>query len=155
MAKQKKPLSIGAILLIVLLAWWLQRQQQTQGPSGGRGGQAQAEAEPGTAAIVKAFREKRSGVWVQSEGEIVHLLPDDRRPPRHQLFLVELAGGHTIKISHNVDLAPKAPVRKGTRIRFRGRFEHNSKGGVVHWTHHDPKGRKAGGWLEYEGKTYK
>jgi hypothetical protein len=114
-----------------------------------------ATAETGAAAIVEAFENERSGVWVEAEGEIVHLLPDDKKPPRHQNFLIEIAPNHTVKISHNVDLAPRAPIRKGQRIRFRGRYEYNAKGGVVHWTHRDPRGRKTGGRLEYEGKTYR
>jgi len=111
--------------------------------------------ETGAAAIVEAFENERSGVWVEAEGEIVHILADDQAPPRHQNFLIEIVPNHTVKISHNVDIAPRAPIRKGQRIRFRGRYEYNAKGGVVHWTHRDPRGRKTGGWLEYEGKTYR
>jgi len=92
---------------------------------------------------------------VEGGGVIVHLLPDDRRPPRHQLCLVEVPSGLTIKISHNVDLAPKLPWRKGDPLAFRGRYEWNAKGGVVHWTHADPGGRHAGGWLRLAGKIYR
>ena len=158
MTTQKKPLSIGVLLVVLVVLWWLQREQSPQPDAPPRGGppasRTPAGADSGVAAIEAAFRQKRSGVWVEAAGEIVHILPDDRHPPRHQLFLVELPGGHTVKISHNVDLAPKAPVRKGRQIAFRGRFEHNAKGGVVHWTHHDPGGRTQGGWLRYEGRTY-
>lgn len=160
--RKKKPLSIVLLVIVALLVWYLENRQTTAPrPSQDR----RAEREPGGSptpktgaegdgVIERAFREKRSKVWVEGEGRIVHLLPDDRVGDKHQLFLVDLASGHTIKISHNVDLAPKVPVRKGDRIRFRGRFEYNAKGGVVHWTHHDPRGRKRGGWLEHGGKRY-
>jgi len=149
-AKTKlKPAAVLFLVAIAVVAYWLdQRRGAADDGTVGSGS-------IGNAAIGQAFEERRSGVWVTGEGEIVHLLPDDRRPPRHQLFLVELTQGHTIKISHNVDLAPQVPVQKGSRISFRGRFEFNDKGGVVHWTHRDPSGRKPGGWLEYLGKTYK
>ena len=137
MGQKKKLTPLAAIVLVAALAiaWWLENRGADD-------------------ALRQAIDAKRSGVWVESEGKIVHLLPDDRVPPRHQLCLVELDFGHTIKISHNVDLAPKVPWTKGDRLAFRGRFEWNAKGGVVHWTHHDPKGRKEGGWLRHRGKTY-
>jgi hypothetical protein len=119
-------------------------------------GQHEVEAPgAGAAAIVEAFENERSGVWVEAGGEVVHILPNDDKPPRHQNFLVEVAPHHTVKISHNVDIAPRAPVTKGSRIGFRGRYEYNEKGGVVHWTHRDPSGAKTGGHLEIEGRLYR
>ncbi|HIQ07513.1 MAG TPA: DUF3465 domain-containing protein, partial [Thiotrichaceae bacterium] len=41
------------------------------------------------------------------------------------------------------------------RIKIRGRYEWNNRGGVLHWTHHDPKGRKEGGWIYHNNKFYK
>ncbi len=163
MAVPKKPLPMLVLVIVVAVAWYLKNREPTapeprhppeeaprQGP--GSGGSVTGV---GRAALQRAIAHKQSKVWVEGSGRIVHLLPEDRRPPRHQLCLVELNGGHTIKISHNTDLAPKVPWRKGDELAFRGRFEWNAKGGVVHWTHHDPKGRKAGGWLEHAGKRYR
>lgn len=166
--KKLKPVSIVILLAVLAVTWWLENRKEGEPSSGGttsaerppagdsKSRSPRAEAPmPGDGALAQAIRGKRSRVWVEGEGTIVHLLPDDRIAPRHQLCLVELDGGHTIKISHNVDLAPNVPWQKGRRIEFRGRFEWNDKGGVVHWTHHDPQGRKPGGWLRYAGKTYK
>ncbi len=105
-----------------------------------------------TSAIDAAFAEQRSEVWLEGEGEIVHLLADDNEGSRHQRFLLDIASGLTLKISHNIDLADRVPAKKGDTVRFRGRYEWNDKGGVVHWTHHDPKGRIEGGWIEIDGK---
>ncbi len=164
--RRKKPLSVVLLIVIAVVVWWLEnrktpsKENEPAPRTTDRSARRPNPPSSGTTrtaggAIEKAFREKRSKVWVEDEGEIVYLLPDDRVGDKHQLFLVELASGHTIKISHNVDLAPKVPVRKGDPIRFRGRFEWNERGGVVHWTHHDPRGRKKGGWLELRGQKYK
>ncbi len=169
--RRRKPATVIAFLVLLAVIWALKNYGGLGEPAGSEStGREPPEALPKTApsggrspggdtpvsnALRGAIAGQRSGVWVEGSGTIVHLLPEDRRPPRHQLCLVELANGHTIKISHNVDIAPKVPWRKGEKIDFRGRFEWNAKGGVVHWTHRDPGGRKAGGWLAYDGKRYR
>jgi Protein of unknown function (DUF3465) len=105
--------------------------------------------------IEKLFHDKKSKVWVEVEGTNVKNLPDDNKGSRHQLFLLKLITGHTLKISHNIDLAPYIPIREGDRVSMRGRYEWNDRGGVVHWTHHDPRGRMIGGWIDHKGKRYK
>ena len=53
-----------------------------------------------------------------------------------------------------IDLAKRVPVERGDTIEFRGEYEWNEKGGVVHWTHHDPQDRHDHGWIEFEGRRY-
>ncbi|MEZ6014248.1 MAG: DUF3465 domain-containing protein [Planctomycetota bacterium] len=107
-----------------------------------------------TKLIQQLFRTMVSDRIVEAEGKIVHILPLDNEGSRHQNFLVELTNGLTLKISHNIDLAPQLPITKGDTIRFHGEYEYNEKGGVVHWTHRDPAGRHEHGWLEHKGKKY-
>ena len=71
------------------------------------------------------------------------------------MFLVRITRDHTVKVSHNIDLAERVPVQKGHTVRFKGEFEWNPKGGVVHWTHDDPAKRHPGGFIEHEGRRYK
>ena len=112
--------------------------------------------ETGADAILQAAYESRqSNLQVQGQGTVVKVLPDDRDGSRHQRFILALRSGQTLLIAHNIDLAPRIPhLAAGDEIAFHGEFEWNAKGGVIHWTHHDPDGRHPGGWLEHEGRTY-
>lgn len=106
--------------------------------------------------VARAFRGQAKDQWVEGEGEVAKLLPDDLHGSRHQRFIVRLDSGHTLLIAHNIDLAPRVEnLDGGDRIRFSGIYEWNERGGVVHWTHHDPQGRGRGGWLEFQGKRYR
>jgi hypothetical protein len=70
-------------------------------------------------------------------------------------FLLRLSSGQTILISHSIDLAHRVDaLREGDTVEFFGEYEWNSKGGVVHWTHHDPEGRHKVGWLKHNGSIY-
>lgn len=136
----------------LLLLAWAARQFTTDGDASE--GDA-SESGAGGAAIVEAFRDHRSGLVVEAEGTIERLLADDREGSAHQRLIVRLANGHTVLISHNIDLAPRVPADPGDRIGFRGQYEWNDRGGVVHWTHHDPQGRRPGGWLRHRDQTYR
>ncbi|MBW1646295.1 MAG: DUF3465 domain-containing protein [Deltaproteobacteria bacterium] len=110
----------------------------------------------GNHALLQAFQQRQSNVQVQGRGVIVKVLPDDRRGRRHQRFLVRLDDRLTVLIAHNIDLAPRvAKPAPGQEIAFAGEYEWNRQGGVVHWTHHDPRGRHPDGWLLYQGQKYR
>jgi len=106
--------------------------------------------------IGRAFASGRSEVQVEGEGTVIRLLPDDLEGPRHQRFILQLASGQTLLMAHNIDIAPRIDgLKTGDSVRFSGEYVWNAKGGVVHWTHHDPEGKHAGGWLVHNGKTFK
>ncbi len=97
----------------------------------------------------------QDGRQARGSGTVVRILPDDNDGSRHQRFILELASGRTLLIAHNIDLAPRiASLRTGDTVEFYGVFETNDRGGVIHWTHHDPQGRHEGGWLLHEGRRY-
>ncbi|MEM7479856.1 MAG: DUF3465 domain-containing protein [Acidobacteriota bacterium] len=108
------------------------------------------ERRAGAARIVEAFASRESGVWVEAAGLIVRHLPDDNDGSRHQRFIVEVRPGHTVLLSHNIDLEPPLDAGVGDSLVFRGRYEWNDRGGVIHWTHPDPQGRHGGGWVRVE-----
>lgn len=103
-----------------------------------------------------AYENRISNVQVQGSGTVRTLLKDDTKGSRHQRFIVELAGGQTILISHNIDLAPRiANLNRGDKVDFSGEYEWNNKGGVVHWTHHDPAQKHQDGWIKHNGRVYR
>jgi hypothetical protein len=119
----------------------------------------ESQASPGQAgdaeAVQAAFNARRSGVQVQGEGVVSKVLADDNDGSRHQRFILELPSGQTLLVAHNIDLAPRIPdLISGDIVIFNGVYEWNAKGGVVHWTHHDPAGRHQAGWLRHACQTY-
>ena len=95
-----------------------------------------------------------TGTWIEGTGLVRRLISDDNDGARHQRFVVDLRNGQSLLIAHNVDLAERVPVGLGDRIRFRGMYEWDELGGLVHWTHHDPLGIEDGGFIRYRGKVY-
>lgn len=106
--------------------------------------------------IGRAFASGTSDVQVEGEGSVTRLLPDDLDGGRHQRFILRLASGQTLLVAHNIDIAPRIDgLKEGDSVRFKGEYVWNEKGGVIHWTHHDPKGRHVTGWVKHNGKTFK
>lgn len=105
--------------------------------------------------VKQAFEAGEGDLQVLLQGRVIKVLRDDTKGRKHQKFLVKLADNRVILIAHNIDLAPRvANIKSGTDIIFYGEYEWNSKGGVVHWTHHDPRNKHAHGWIKYQGQKY-
>ena len=105
-------------------------------------------------AIRRLIDNEISAEMVTLEAETVKLLPDDNDGSRHQRLLLALESGGTVLVAHNIDLAPRVPADEGDTLIVRGQYEWNDKGGVLHWTHHDPKQWREGGWIELDGERY-
>ncbi|RLA00883.1 MAG: hypothetical protein DRQ45_06750 [Gammaproteobacteria bacterium] len=113
-----------------------------------------AGLQTGGDAVEQAFAAQRSGLWLETSGYVRRVLRDDNESARHQKFILQLDGGHSVLVAHNIDLARRIPAREGLSLTVRGRYEWNDRGGVIHWTHHDPDGREPGGWIEVEDVRY-
>jgi hypothetical protein len=106
-------------------------------------------------ALARAFKQRTSNVQVEGRGVVQRVLSDDNDGSRHQRFVVALASGQTLLISHNIGLAPRvAGLRKGDVVSFSGEYEWNAQGGVIHWTHRDPSKRHPAGWIKHNGEIY-
>jgi hypothetical protein len=106
-------------------------------------------------AIVEAYAAHRNLPQVQGSGIVVKVLKDDTNGMQHQKFLLKVSDNITILIAHNIDLAPRvADIQEGDTVGFVGEYIYTSKGGTVHWTHKDPRGKHEAGWLEHKAKKY-
>lgn len=101
------------------------------------------------------FANKVSEVQATCSGLVILKLPDDIADIRHQRFIIQLASGQTLLIAHNIDLAKRVkPLRIGDKVSVRGEYIWNEKGGLIHYTHDDPAGIDAGGWIKRKGVVF-
>ncbi len=125
----------------------------------------QITSEPDSAAAVtiassdvrlqRAFQNRESNLQIAGQGTVIKVLSDDTKGSPHQRFLLRTSTGQTLLVAHNIELAPRiVDIAEGDTVRFYGEYEWNDKGGVIHWTHHDPRGKHVGGWLEHRGQRY-
>ncbi len=116
------------------------------------GGPAQAD----DAAIVADFQNHRSNVEVTADGTVVRLLPDrTSNTGTHEQFIIKLTSQDlTVEIEHNISIAARVPVAEGDHVIVHGEYVWTAKGGLIHFTHHDPQGTHEGGYIQDNGKTY-
>jgi len=88
------------------------------------------------------------------EARVKKLLPEDTRGLPHEKFLIELSNGTTILIAHDLKMAPSVPIQPGDILRIHGEYIWNSRGGLIHWTHHTDTPRHEGGWIDFNGTRY-
>jgi hypothetical protein len=141
----KKLLPLVAILVALYIGWSQLNHQGDPVPLTGQNDEI----------FVNAFEGGKSDIQVEGKGIVIKVLSDDNDGSRHQRFLLRLDSGQTLLIAHNIDLAPRvSSLSEGDGVAFYGVYEWNSKGGVIHWTHHDPNDRHVPGWLQHNGETY-
>ncbi|NUF16757.1 DUF3465 domain-containing protein [Acinetobacter lactucae] len=157
----KKNLSIGGVIILLIAAYFgldLSGNKQSQSPSSNIPVAQRNEttlSNNGVDTVKAAYEQRQSNVQVRGSGRVKAILRDDNDGARHQKFILVLKNGLSILVSHNIDLAPRVSnINKGDIIEFYGEYEYNPKGGVLHWTHHDPQGRHEGGWLKHDGQIY-
>lgn len=57
----------------------------------------------GDEALMAAYRKGESDLIVEGVGCVETLLPDDLKGSRHQIFILRLASGQSLLVSHNID----------------------------------------------------
>ncbi|KGT48737.1 MULTISPECIES: DUF3465 domain-containing protein [Acinetobacter] len=162
----KTNMGIGAVIALLVAAYLgldlseSKQQSNNFAPAAEVVVQEQAKVQqPATAddtyRIEQAYQQRQSDLQVQASGQVVAVLKDDNEGSRHQKFILELSNGQTVLVAHNIDLAPRiGNIQKGDQVEFYGEYEYSDKGGVIHWTHHDPSRKHVDGWLKHQGRMY-
>ncbi len=160
--KTKKNLAIIAVLIIAVIYQYLGESNNGQNNKGTSNqpsiSSTQSAPLPDQDTAVKRIRaaadDTNAKFWTTVQGRVIKNLKDDNKGSRHQKFLVRIAPDITLLVAHNIDIAPRAPVSEGDKVTLHGEYAWNHRGGVIHWTHRDLKGRRKGGWIETGGRRY-
>ncbi len=116
-----------------------------------------AKSAPDDGAVCAAYSAARSNVEVIADGAVTRVLGvAPGRVSPHEGFLLRLASGCSliVRVEANTDFTGSFPLVPAQRVTVKGEYEYYPLGGVVHWTHHDPRGRHEGGYIEIGGRRY-
>jgi hypothetical protein len=116
-----------------------------------------ASSAPDNAAVCKAFSAGQSHVEVTAQGMVARDF--GVRPGRtsaHEGFLMRLSPDCDllVRVEANTDFTGTFALRRGQSVEVRGEYEYYPRGGVIHWTHRDPRGRHPDGFIQTNGKSY-
>jgi hypothetical protein len=122
-------------------------------------GCATGSGDAGNGAVYDAWRSERSRVEVTANGSVSRILGTrSGRSGVHEGFLLHLsgAGGHglTVRVEDNVDLTGPIPLEPGEAATVRGEYIYDERGGLIHYTHRDPRGYHAAGYVQVAGRIY-
>jgi hypothetical protein len=112
---------------------------------------------PNDRALCDAYSAQRSHVEVVADGTITRVLGvAPGRVSPHEGFLLRLSSGCSlvVRVEANTDFTGPIALTEGQRVAVKGEYEFYAGGGVVHWTHRDPRGRHEGGYIEAGGQVY-
>ena len=100
----------------------------------------------------------RTGAEVTVEGAVVRVLSTSNGTEgTHERFVVAVKSGSAeqeVLVADNITVGRAAPVRRGDDVIVRGELAIDPTGPVIHWTHHDPRGRHESGFVRLDGALY-
>ncbi len=112
---------------------------------------------PDDAALCRAYAAKQSHVEVVVSGRVTRDLGVQQgRVSPHEGFLMRLDSGcdAIVRVEANADFTGTFALAAGQPVTVKGEYEYYPRGGVIHWTHRDPRGRHEGGYVETGGRHY-
>jgi hypothetical protein len=105
-----------------------------------------------------AISHGHSGSEVTVEGNVVRVFATTSGAQgAHEQFVVAVKAGNAeqdILVADNVTIGRAAPIRRGDDVIVRGELAIDPTGPVIHWTHHEPRGRHESGFVRVNGQMY-
>jgi Protein of unknown function (DUF3465) len=116
-----------------------------------------AAQRPDDGAVCAAYSAQRSRVEAVAGGRVTRIfgVRAGRSSP-HEGFLMRLDSGCdlVLRVEVNTDFTGEIPLSSNEPIVVKGEYEYYPRGGVIHWTHHDPRGRHENGYISAADKMY-
>ncbi len=112
---------------------------------------------PDDAALCQAYTAMRSHVEIVADGTVTRVLGVAAgRVSPHEGFLLRLRSGCRliVRVEANTDFTGTFALAPGQVVTVKGEYEYYPRGGVVHWTHRDPRGHHEGGFIQTGGRIY-
>jgi hypothetical protein len=113
---------------------------------------------PDNAGALDAIANGRSGSEVTVEGSVVRVLETHGGTQGvHKRFVVAVRAGSAeqdLLVADNISIGRTAPIQPGDEVTVKGELAIDPSGPVIHWTHHDPRGRHESGFVSYKGVLY-
>jgi hypothetical protein len=116
-----------------------------------------ASQSPNNAAVCAAYSARRSGVEVVAAGTVTRnfgVRPGRSSP--HEGFLLRLDSGCrlVVRVEVNTDFTGSVALTPNEQVGVKGEYEYYPLGGVIHWTHRDPRGHHENGYVTAGGTMY-
>lgn len=132
MKRLREIAALSALLVVSACASGAQNLQSAVSSCAGRNA-GHAEVYIPDATVVRVLGE-RAGVSGEHEGFIIR------------------ANGRTFKVEDNTSITGPIPLQRGDAVSLLGQLECDDY--VIHWTHHDPRGRHMSGYVKVNGRLY-
>jgi hypothetical protein len=118
-----------------------------------------AGGDDANALVYQAWAQQSSHLEVTASGSVAKVLGTRTGPSGpHEGFLLHLRGaggrGLTVRVEDNVDLTGPIPLAPGDDVEVRGEYIYDPRGGLIHYTHRDPRGRHPDGYVRVAGRYY-
>lgn len=105
--------------------------------------------------LVQATESQRNAFYIEAGNlTVTKILPDDTSGLPHQKWQTRLSNGKVVTIVYNSDMGDRVPVEIGDKFSVGGQYIYYPNGGVVHWLHDDPRGRRPDGYVFLNGIIY-